>query len=378
MARVVALGDAHLGRSHLAHLRDEEGRNLREEDFLRSFDWAVDTTLELEPDGFLWLGDIFDHARPSYRVFTRVLVALRRLEQAGIPGVAISGNHDTPRLRGTGSPYAALEEVFPNVTFCWRMEAVTVEVAGIRVHAVPQTLSVEDFRSELERSASELRADPPSVLLAHVALTSLPASKYDINEIEVREGAFDRRFDHVLLGHYHQFQKISRRTWYAGSTDSFWFSDRPNNKVGPKGLIVLDTATGEVDHHPNSGERPLLTFAIDAGGMGPGELLDAATRAAAGSLRGAVVRLFLNEVDPAALRQVSPDDFLEAVPGALHVQVEPDFSSQALAVQAGPEIGRLEVEWDSYLERQDLAGLDRDRVRSTGKELLAGAEPETV
>jgi hypothetical protein len=378
MARVVALGDAHLGRSHLAHLRDEEGRNLREEDFLRSFDWAVDTTLELEPDGFLWLGDIFDHARPSYRVFTRVLVALRRLEQAGIPGVAISGNHDTPRLRGTGSPYAALEEVFPNVTFCWRMEAVTVEVAGVRVHAVPQTLSVEDFRSELERSASELRADPPSVLLAHVALTSLPASKYDINEIEVPEGAFDRRFDHVLLGHYHQLQKISRRTWYAGSTDSFWFSDRPNNKVGPKGLIVLDTATGEVDHHPNPGERPLLTFAIDAGGMGPGELLDAATRAAAGSLRGAVVRLFLNEVDPAALRQVSPDDFLESVPGAVHVQVEPEFSSQALAVQAGPEIGRLEVEWDSYLERQDLAGLDRHRVRSTGKELLVGAESETV
>ncbi|MGH2674063.1 MAG: hypothetical protein ACRDH1_01420, partial [Actinomycetota bacterium] len=72
MARLVAVGDAHLGRTHLAHIRDQEGRNLREEDFLASFDWAVDRTLELEPEGFLWLGDIFDHARPSYRVFTRV------------------------------------------------------------------------------------------------------------------------------------------------------------------------------------------------------------------------------------------------------------------------------------------------------------------
>jgi len=35
MARLVALGDAHLGRSHLAHLRDDRGRNVREEDFLR-------------------------------------------------------------------------------------------------------------------------------------------------------------------------------------------------------------------------------------------------------------------------------------------------------------------------------------------------------
>jgi hypothetical protein len=172
-------------------------------------------------------------------------------------------------------------------------------------------------------------------------------------------------------------QRASKRSWYAGATDSFSFADRPPG-AGAKGLVVLDTESGKVEHHPNPGERPLLTFGIDAGGMGPAELLDAATRTAEGSLRGAIVRLFLNEVDPAALRQVSPDDFLEAVPGALHVQVEPDFSSEALAVQAGPEIGRLEVEWDSYLERQDLVGLDRDEVRSTGKELLAGAESETV
>src|ERR671924_1145527 len=159
MARLVAFGDSHLGRTHLAHLRDEEGRNLREEDFLRSFDWAVDTTLELEPDGFLWLGDIFDHARPSYRVFTRVLVALRRLEQAGLRGAAISGNHDTPRLRGTGSPYAALEEVFDNVTFAWAMEARSVDLAGVRVHAVPQTLTVEEFRRQLDSAAGEISVD---------------------------------------------------------------------------------------------------------------------------------------------------------------------------------------------------------------------------
>ncbi|MEA2550533.1 MAG: repair protein SbcD/Mre11, partial [Actinomycetota bacterium] len=109
MARLVALGDAHLGRTHLAHLRDEQGRNLREEDFLRSFAWAVDETIAQEPDGFLWHGDIFDHARPTYRTFGRVLVGLKRLRAAGLRGVSISGNHDTPRVRGTGSPYAALE-----------------------------------------------------------------------------------------------------------------------------------------------------------------------------------------------------------------------------------------------------------------------------
>jgi DNA repair exonuclease SbcCD nuclease subunit len=376
MARLVAFGDAHLGRTHLAHLRDDQGRNVREEDFLRSFDWAVDAALGLDPAGFLLLGDVFDHARPSYRVFTRVLVGLRRLEQAGLRGVAISGNHDTPRLRGTGSPYAALEEVFPNVTFAWRMEAVVADVGGVRVHAVPQTLTADDFTAQLERSAGDLVPDGTSVLVAHVALTSLPARQWrDINEVEVEESAFDRRFDHVLLGHYHVHQRSSKRTWYAGATDSFSFADRPKG-AGAKGVVVLDTDTGAVEHHPNPGERPLVTFVVDAAGMAPSELLEAANRSAIGCPPGAIVRLFLNEVDPAAYRQVTAEDFLDAVPGALHVQAEPDLAAEALAVQGRTEIGHLEAEWDTYVERQDLAGLDRDRVRAAGRRLLVSAEPE--
>jgi len=378
VARLVAVGDAHLGRTHLAHLRDDEGRNIREEDFLRSFDWSVDRTLELEPDGFLWLGDIFDHARPSYRVFTRVAIGMKRLQDAGLSGVAISGNHDTPRLRGTGSPYAALEEFFPNVTFAWAMEAVAAELAGVRIHAVPQTLSEREFREELERTAGDLRPDATSVLLAHVALTSLPARQYrDINELEVEEGAFDRRFDHVVLGHYHVHQKVSKRTWYAGATDSFWFADRPKG-AGPKGLIVLDADAGTVEHHPNPGERPLETYGVDAAGMGPAELVEAVGRAADGCPDGAIARVFLTEVDPAALRQVPAEDWHEAVPAALHVQVEPDYAPGALPVQAETAIGRLEAEWDGFVEGQDLTGLDRDRVRDTGRRFLEEAQAESA
>jgi DNA repair exonuclease SbcCD nuclease subunit len=376
MTRLVALGDAHLGRTHLAHLRDEEGRNLREEDFLHSFDWAVDRTLELEPDGFLWLGDIFDHARPSYRTFTRVAVGLRRLQDAGLRGVAITGNHDTPRLRGTGSPYAALEEFFPDVAFAWKMRAETVDLAGIRVHAVPQTLTLEDFRRELQASAGELRADPTSVLLAHVALTSLPTRQYrDINELEVEEAAFDRRFDLVVLGHYHVYQKVSRRTWYAGSTDSFWFADRPRG-AGAKGILVVDTDAGTVEHHPNPRERPLETYSVEAAGMGPGELVDACARSAREASAGALVRVFLDEVDQAAFRQVGPDEWQEAAPEAIHVQVEPQYGAAALGVQGAPEIGRLEVEWDGYVERQDLSGVSRERVRDTGRRFLEEAQAE--
>jgi DNA repair exonuclease SbcCD nuclease subunit len=378
VATLVALGDAHLGRTHLAHVRDDEGRNLREEDFLRSFAWAVDETIRREPDGFLWLGDVFDHARPTYRTFAHVLAGLQRLADAGLRGVAISGNHDTPRVRGTGSPYDALERVFPNVTFAWRMEAATVELAGVNVHAVPQTLTNEDFRVELGRVADAAGGDATDLLIAHVALTSLPAREWrDINELEVEEAAFDRRFDLVLLGHYHVHQKVSRRTWYAGSTDSFSFADRPSG-AGPKGIVVLDTDRGSVEQIENPHERPLVTVNVEAAAMGPGELVDAVELAASGSPEGAVVRVFLDHVDRSAFRQVGIGSFQEAVPGALHVQIEPDFGVESYAVQGGPDVRSLEQEWAAYIEHQDLTGLDRDRVAAAGVGFLQDARGELV
>ena len=375
MARLVALGDAHLGRSHLAHLRDDQGRGVREEDFLRSFDWAIDETIRRRPDGFLWLGDVFDHARPTYRTFAYVLAGLQRLADAGLPGVAISGNHDTPRVRGTGSPYDALERVFPNVTFAWRMEAASAEIAGVTVHAVPQTLAVDDLRAQLKVASEAVRADAVNLLIAHVALTSLPSRAYrDINELEVEESAFDRAFDLVVLGHYHAVQKVSKRTSYAGSTDTFSFADSPETA---KGLVIVDTDSGALEHVENPRERPLATVSVAAASLSAGELVDAVERGARGTPEGAVVRVFLNEVDPASYRQVGLEQFQEAVPGAVWVQVEPELGADALAVQGAPTIGSIEQEWVSYVELQDLAGLERDRVVTLGARFLEDARGES-
>ena len=376
MARLVALGDAHLGKTHFAHLRDDEGRNVREEDFLRSFAWAVDETIRLEPDGFLWLGDIFDLARPTYRTFAHVLAGLQKLTDAGLRGVAISGNHDTPRIRGTGSPYDALERVFPNVSFAWRMRALSVELGGALIHAVPQTLSVEDLRGELGTAAAATLADPTNVLLAHVALTSLPARAWgDINELEIEEAAFAKTFDLVVLGHYHAHQQASKRTWYAGSTDTFTFADSPEV---PKGVLLIDTDGGAVDLIDNPHTRPLTTVSVPTSGMSAGELVDAVARAAAGSPEGGIVRVYLQEVDPVSFRQVGSQGFQEAVPGALHVQVEPDYGPEALALQGGPTVGSLEQEWSDYVDVQELAGLDRPRIVDLGKRFLEDARGEAV
>lgn len=139
--KITALGDAHLGRSaETATVRGgpEAGMNQRERDFEVSFLAAVDLALAEEPDLVLWLGDVFDHPRPSYRSFRIAFEGLRRVRDHGVRLVAISGNHDTPRLPGTGSPYSVLADAFPEFAFAHRMTYERHEVDDLVIHAVPQ------------------------------------------------------------------------------------------------------------------------------------------------------------------------------------------------------------------------------------------------
>jgi hypothetical protein len=62
----------------------------------------------------------------------------------------------------------------------------------------------------------------------------------------------------------------------------------------------------------------------------------------------------------------------------LWVQVEPDYGATAMAVQGGAQIGSLEQEWAAYVEPQDLAGLDRERVVTLGTRFMLDAKDETL
>jgi hypothetical protein len=207
-------------------------------------------------------------------------------------------------------------------------------------------------------------------------LTSLPTRAYrDINELEVEETAFDRKFDAVMLGHYHAHQKVSRRTWYAGSTDTFSFADEPTK---PKGIVVLDTDSRVVEHVENPDERPLITFSVAAAGLAPDELVRATESEAKGAPPGSIARVYLNDVDASSYRQVARESFAEAIPQALHVQIEAIPAEASLAVQGNAEILSLEDEWVTYVEGQELTGLDRHEVVSTGRRFIEAARDETV
>ncbi|MHB1928940.1 MAG: metallophosphoesterase family protein [Acidimicrobiales bacterium] len=365
--RVAAIGDAHLGRAYYPYTT-ESGVNQRERDFELSFEAAVDLALAQEPDVVCWLGDVFDHPRPTYRSYRVAQRALARIRAHGVALVAISGNHDTPRLPGTGSPYSALADGFPEFHFAPGLEYRRFELPGLVVHAVPQMLTAEAALEALDAAAAARHADRTNLLLTHPRLTQLQPKHADINEIEVDKGSL--RSDLVLLGHYHGFTRVDEGMWYAGSTDTFQFSDEPER---PKGVVVLDTDTGECRHIPLAATRPLVTLEpVYALGLSPADLSERVLERAAGAPAGSVARLFLEGVDPQAYRMLDLQAVRDAASAALHLKLEPQFVS--VAVQAAlPTVDTIGGQWDGYLAGQDLHGLDRDRIRGLGHRYLEGA-----
>jgi DNA repair exonuclease SbcCD nuclease subunit len=363
--RIAALGDAHLGRSAYSAVA-ADGANQREVDFEESFTAAVDACLAAQPDAVLWLGDVFDHPRPTYRSFLVVMRALAKIREHGLPLVAISGNHDTPRLPGTGNPYRVLAEAFPEFRFAHRMDYERVELDGTTIHLVPQTRTAEDTRAALERADRERSLDRVNLLVTHPLVSSVERRYPDINEIEVQTA--DLRADLVLLGHYHFHVEVAPKVWYAGATDTFSFGDDPEE---PKGIVLLDTETGRCTHQSLTGQRIVRTLdAIDCHSRGPAEITAEILASLHRVDAGAVVRLTLASIDPQVYRLLDLHAINDDASHLLHSRLDPLFLDASVPVDELPDLESMTTRWRTFAEVQPFDGIDGDRVIATGAEYI--------
>jgi DNA repair exonuclease SbcCD nuclease subunit len=371
--KIAAIGDAHLGRSYLPITDAATGVNRRELDFEESFTRAVDAMLAARPDAILWLGDVFDHPRPTYRSFRVASRELRKIRDHGVQLVAISGNHDTPRLPGTGSPYSVLADTFPDLHFAARLQYEAFDVGDVRVHCVPQMLTVPAALEALATADTNRSLDRSNVLITHPRLTQLRPKYDDINEIEVDLGSL--KSDFVLLGHYHVHQKVDDGIWYAGAPDTFTFADDPDRS---KGFVLLDTTSGHLQHHAVAGQRRLVTLeTVQAMGLSPTEVRERILERAAQVQEGDIARLFIDGIEAAAYRLLDLHEVRDAAAAGLHLKLEPSFAESTTPVEL-PDMDSMGARWDRYLEGQDMIGYDRAKVASLGHQYLAQAVEEAA
>ena len=299
-----------------------------------------------------------------------------------MPTLAISGNHDTPRLRESGSPYAVLADAFPGVRFVYRGGYEPVDLlAGLRVHAVPQCTDDLALKDQIAAAADARSGDHLNLLVTHAAVTVL-ARRYtygDVNELEVDLSTLDAGFDRILLGHFHNFARVAPNAWYPGSTDTFSFKDLPAHDEPPSRACSASTPPGHRPPPPRPGGRPLRSYRLDAFDLSAPEVYEAAAGLATRTeTEGAVVRLFVNRARPELRRlldrrQLAADAFAGAL--VVTVQVESDEDEQAAQLAAQP-VTSLADEWDRYLASVPIEGYDRDRLAGMGRQFLQQVEEE--
>ncbi|MBA3414440.1 MAG: metallophosphoesterase [Chloroflexia bacterium] len=299
--RIAHLADTHLGYRALGRTEPGGYRNQRSVDIETAFERVVDSLLGREVDLVLHAGDVFHHTRPSWTTLGVFVRHMRRIEEAGIPALVIAGNHDTPRLRQSGSVSDLLALALPKIRFVagYELEEVPFPELELVVHAVPHGALVNPDPAFVLPVPGRR-----NIVVTHGLAAGVQTRGHEPGEERLAPDLLDPGADYVALGHFHLGGQPTRNAWYSGSTERMGWGDE--EATPGYNLVTLDEAGAVAVEHVPIPARPMKTLAaIDGEGLLARELADIVLdRAAAFGDPTAMVRLELRGVPRQTRREV--------------------------------------------------------------------------
>jgi len=369
--KLLHLADTHLGFSAYRKVT-EEGVNQREMDVYDAFRQSIDYAVKSRPDVVLHAGDLFDSVRPTNRAISIAVEQLLRLSEAKIPMVVISGNHETPRLRETGSIFTVfdhLDYVYP--VYKNHYETVLLDVGSkqVAVHAIPQCLTKDGFERDMQSVAPNEDADV-NVCIAHGAVKGIAEFRMnECNEQFLPVKKLSEEFDYVALGHYHRYSKLEDNVLYAGSTERFSFTEAGDEK----GMVEVGVGKRLTTKVVPLMTRPMIDAPVLACEGKTLEAVQEEVRALIQSLSldGKIVRVSLSGLSSQLARGLDARGLRELGRAAVHFELRmvTDQSPEAPVV-VGPG-SSLAVEFERFMQAQSLA--EKDVLVSLGLRYLRAA-----
>lgn len=371
--RIVHLADTHLGfRQFPGCLDPDRGLNQRECDVYDAWHRAIDVAIERDVDAVVHAGDLFDSPRPTMRAVSEALDGLGRLRDAGIPVVAIAGNHSTPRYRSAGSVFQVLQRF--GVHAAWDAPE-RFDIGGVAFCAVPHEADAQKLRATVEGLEPDPDADA-NVLILHTGLEAVPRSSYgEVNAVELGQDVLAGvAFDYIALGHLHRFQAPQINAIYPGSLERLDFADLE----GEKAVLEIDLAAGAgadgfVTRHPIH-TRPVVDVVVECADCDPDEVLTRLRAKIAGrQLDGAVVRVRFNELQRDVFHALDAVQIDALFSTCLHHVVQ--VGSGGLLSAGGDEDGQ-DLSFGSFARERVPNGLDAERIIAIAREFLDDALTE--
>ncbi len=324
---ILHFSDTHLGYNELDRVTGS-GVNLREQDFYDSFTQVIDEAIERRPDVVVHSGDFFHRPSPANRPMIVALEQLQRLSNEGIPIVIIAGNHETPRTIYTSPILQALRTikgVYPIFNQCYEQ----IELGELVVHGLPH---INDGKVLLEEM-DKMKAIPEklNIMMLHTSI----GKEYLMEEYGEQLYPKERmdvlnEFDYVSLGHWHNFQKVSKLTngWYSGSTERM--SDTEAGKE--KGYCMLELEKGKVCPPEFVPIKTRNWFRLDVKDCHQKEVEtieeELVTFAKNNVLTDGLLSLYFHDIKVTQSIMLSNRKLYELMPDAIHIQVKRKFMDE--------------------------------------------------
>jgi len=209
MTRVIHTGDTHVGYQQY-NVPD------RRDDFLAAFRQVVRDAIADDADAVVHAGDLFHDRRPALADIMGTLNVLEELSEAGIPFLAVVGNHEAKR----DAQWLDLYESLGLATRLSDEPTVIGDTAFYGLDFVPRSQ-----RDDLDYEFAAHNADS-AALVTHGLFQPFDYGDWDAEEILTESSV---AFDAMLLGDNHDPGKQQvGDAWvtYCGSTERASASER--------------------------------------------------------------------------------------------------------------------------------------------------------
>ena len=382
--RLVHLSDLHLGFRQYQRLTPG-GINQREADVARSFQTAIDRTIELRAELVLIGGDVFHNVRPTNPAIVHAFLQLSRLRSAlpGTPVVMVAGNHDTPRAAETGSILRLFRELGINVAYAdaERFYFADLNLSVLAVPDVPGKRPALTPDPQARYNVLLLHGEVQGMLPAHVASADRAALEIPLSEI----GA--AMWDYVALGHYHVYRQIEPNAYYSGSIDytsaNTWgelYEERIAGIPG-KGILERNLENGAHTFHPLPPSRPIIDLPpISARGLTVAEVDErilAAVKSCRDGIDDKIVRLIVRDLPRHIARDLDHKALREFKRRALHFHLDtrrPEVVRLSGHGAPGKRPSLADVVREKLMSRVLENDIDRNELVALGLRYLAEAE----
>ncbi|OJF91368.1 exonuclease SbcCD subunit D [Alkalibacterium sp. 20] len=214
----------------------------------------VEKVKELDVDVLIMAGDLYDRSIPPKEAVVLATAIFNRLiQEAGIPVMAIAGNHDSNERLEYGAELLAGSRLFIEGTVKKEVRKVTID--GVNFYLLPfadhvtirQILENEEIKdlqdatgAQIESIKATMNPDEVNILIAHGYIVNGVKESVEASDSErplsigtaeyVDVNLFDA-FDYVALGHLHKAQKVKTdRVRYSGSPLKYSKSETRHKK----------------------------------------------------------------------------------------------------------------------------------------------------